>query len=33
MKAVVFHGAGRVEVVDVPMPGVGAEEVLVKMIQ
>jgi (R,R)-butanediol dehydrogenase/meso-butanediol dehydrogenase/diacetyl reductase len=31
MKAAVFRGAGQVEVVDVPMPDVGAGEVLVRV--
>jgi (R,R)-butanediol dehydrogenase/meso-butanediol dehydrogenase/diacetyl reductase len=31
MKAAEFHGAGQVEVVDVPMPDIGAEEVLVRV--
>jgi len=31
MKAAVFRGAGQVEVVDVPMPEVGADEVLLRV--
>ena len=30
-KAAVFHGAGQVEVADVPVPEVGADDVLVKV--
>ena len=31
MKAAIFHGAGQVEVADVPVPEVGAKEVLLRV--